>query len=230
MCSAACRRLQNEPAAVGTVLFRAGAGCTLLPALYGRALRIPQVCAANPSEKWKYLRTLKTAFWRSLQVVLRIGCCESHCEKTNSRRPKHALGVENGFHVDAEGFHSVARFRQPGHRLDDEVQLGCRDSTRFGSEFQIVLGGLRLPSGGLCILAPQHPSQNPTKVDQGMTSANPAGVMRAAADGFTINAEHGIEEGDCAHAFLGIGCCVHIQTPDRKMLIRVRLLFLRGFV
>ena len=42
-------------------------------------------------------------------------------ERTNSRHSEHALGVENRFYVDVEGFHSAARFRQPGHRLDDEV-------------------------------------------------------------------------------------------------------------
>jgi hypothetical protein len=42
-------------------------------------------------------------------------------DSRDSSRPDHAFGVENGFHVDVEGFHSAARFRQPGHRLDDEV-------------------------------------------------------------------------------------------------------------
>jgi hypothetical protein len=45
--------------------------------------------------------------------------------------------------------------------------------------------------------------------------------MRAVADGFTISTEHGVEQGNCAQAFAGMGSCVHIpDLLNREMLTR----------
>jgi hypothetical protein len=53
---------------------------------------------------------------------------------------------------------------------------------------------------------------NPGKVDQKRACANSACIVRAVADGFTISAEHGVEQGNCAQAFVGMGSCVYIRT------------------
>jgi hypothetical protein len=82
----------------------------------------------------------------------------------------------------------------------------------FDCEFQIVLPRFRVVFGGLWLLVPQSPSQHPKKVDQRTAAANSACIMRAIADGFTISAEHGVEQGNCAQASVGMGFCVHIRT------------------
>jgi hypothetical protein len=82
----------------------------------------------------------------------------------------------------------------------------------FDREFQIVLRRFRVVFGGLWLLAPQSPSQHPKKVDQRTAAANSACIMRAVADGFTISTEHGVEQGNCAQASVGMGSCVHIRT------------------
>src|ERR1019366_10074405 len=81
----------------------------------------------------------------------------------------------------------------------------------FDREFQIVLRRFRVVFGGLWLLAPQSPSQHPKKVDQRTAAANSACIMRAVADGFTISTEHGVEQGNCAQASVGMGC-VHSRT------------------
>ena len=62
---------------------------------------------------------------------------------THSCRPLHAFGIENSFYVDAEGLYRPACLCQSGHRIDDQTQLGCRDFTHPGGEFQIVSGCFR---------------------------------------------------------------------------------------
>src|ERR1039458_4437127 len=133
-------------------------------------------------------------------------------DSRDSSRSEHSLGVENRFHVDVEGFQIAAHLGQAAYRLDDTVYLVRRDFMHFDSEFQIVLRRFRVVFGGLWLLAPQSPSQHPKKVDQRTAAANSACIMRTVADGFTTSTEHGVEQGNCAQASVGMGSCVHIRT------------------
>jgi hypothetical protein len=60
----------------------------------------------------------------------------------------------------------------------------------------------------------RRPPQHPEKIDQRWAAANSACIMRAVADGFTISTEHGVEQGNCAQAFFGMGSCVHIRISQ----------------
>src|SRR6266705_2730690 len=101
----------------------------------------------------------------------------------------------------------------------------------FDREFQIVLRRSRMVCGGMCALAPQRPSQHPKNVRQRGATANRAYIMRAVANGLTINTQHGFEERNCLLGLrsLSVGSCLHNTFLSTREMLTRQVLFVQFF-